>query len=177
MPEHHRHAMRLPRDLSLFIPVIAAGTIAALAGVYFHLPAAVGQALGGGLAGVACLVWMRGEDRTRPHVARRAAGPYVSPYEVRFDDIEVLVTRKGELVERVAWADLVTVGVHIDESFLPQPWWLLFASGGKGARYPGEARGAREMLGELQRRLPGFDNAGVIRAMGMMEGGVVLWER
>jgi hypothetical protein len=116
-------------------------------------------------------------EEARPKEARPRE-PYVSPFEVRFDDDEVLVTRNGEFFERVAWDDLVTVGVHIDsEAFLPEPWWMLFGRGSKHAHYPSDARGAREMLPELQRRLPGFDNEGVIRAMGLFDGGVVLWKR
>jgi hypothetical protein len=117
-------------------------------------------------------------DRRRSSRAPRPAGaPYVPPYEVRFDDVSIIVSRQSAADERVTWADLITVGVRIDEAFLPEPWWLLFAPGLKGIQYPSSARGASEMLHELQRRLPGFDNAGVIRAMGMMSGGVVVWER
>lgn len=117
-------------------------------------------------------------DRGRPARAPRPAGaPYVSPYEVRFDDVSITVSRQGTADARVAWAELVTVGVRIDEAFLPEPWWLLFGPELRGVQYPSSARGAREMLHELQQRLPGFDNAALIRAMGMMSGGVVLWER
>jgi hypothetical protein len=118
-------------------------------------------------------------DRRRPSRAPRPAGrPYVSPYEVRFDDVSIIVSRQGAADECVTWADLATVGVRIDdEAFLPEPWWLLFAPGLRGIKYPSSARGASEMLHELQRRLPDFDNAALIRAMGMLSGGMVLWER
>jgi len=31
------------------------------------------------------------------------------------------------------------------------------------------------MLKEMQRRLPGFDNAAVVKAMEMLSGGIVVW--
>jgi hypothetical protein len=43
--------------------------------------------------------------------------------------------------------------------------------------YPGEAEGGMKMLTELQRRLPGFDNRAVIEAMGLLEGGSLVWSR
>ena len=128
----------------------------------------------GVLATVAVFSLDRGKPARAPRPAR---APSVSPYEVRFDDVSIVVSREGTADARVAWADLVTVGVRIDDAFLPEPWWLLFVPTLAGIQYPSSARGASEMLHELQRRLPGFDNAELIRAMGMMSGGVVLWER
>jgi hypothetical protein len=171
--------MRSARTLSFLLAgIIGGGVVAGVVGAHFGVPKVVGEWIAGGVAGIVAIIVLAREDRTRLRDGTpRTTVPYVSPYAVRFDDTEVVVTREGKADERVAWADLVIVGVRIDDAFLPQPWWLLFASGGKGVWYPSEATGGREMLGELQRRLPGFDNAGVIRAMGMMKGGVVLWER
>jgi hypothetical protein len=171
--------MRSARTLFFLLAgIIGGGVVAGVVGAHFGVANVVGEWIGGGIAGIVAIIVLAREDWTRLQTrAARTTGPYVSPFAVRFDDTEVVVTRKGDADERIAWADLATVGVRIDDAFLPQPWWLLFASGGKGVQYPGEAVGAAEMLHELQRRLPGFDNAGVIRAMGMMEGGVVLWQR
>lgn len=70
------------------------------------------------------------------------------------------------------------VGITIEDCFLPVPFWMLARSRGKGGCvYPNDAVGAKEMLGELQRRVPDFDNRAVIQAIGMMAGGVVVWER
>lgn len=103
--------------------------------------------------------------------------PYETPYEVRFDDAEVRVFFKGELHKKIAWADIDAVGVKIDDSFLPAPWWILFADAETQCFYPSEAKGGMDMLTELQRRLPGFDNRAVIEAMGLMEGGRLVWSK
>ena len=105
----------------------------------------------------------------------RERAPYVCPYAVEFDESEVRVIYKGKSHESIAWSDLRAVGVKIDDSFLPAPWWMLFASQKSGCMYPSEAKGGAEMLGEMQRRLPGFDNRAVIEAMGLMDGGKLVW--
>lgn len=104
----------------------------------------------------------------------RERAPYVCPYEVEFDESEVRVVYKGKPHESIAWLDLRAIGVKIDDSFLPAPWWMLFTGQKSGCMYPSEAKGGAEMLGEMQRRLPGFDNRAVIKAMGLMEGGKLI---
>jgi hypothetical protein len=165
-----------PREfVLLLLCIFVFGGLAGLMGPVLGVPLGVSKVVAGVLIAAAFLYLDRHEPRP---LAPRRAPPYVSPYMVRIDDTEVVVTHDGKFVERVAWADLITVGVRIDDDpVLPEPWWLLFGGEKAGVHYPGSARGAREMLGELQRRLPGFDNAGVIQAMGLMSGGVVVWER
>lgn len=107
----------------------------------------------------------------------RESTPYVCPYEVEFDESEVRILYKGKPHESIAWSDLTSVGVKIDDSFLPAPWWVLFTSPKSGCMYPSEAKGWEEMLGEMQRRLPGFDNRAVIEAMCLMEGGKLVWSK
>jgi hypothetical protein len=165
------------RELLLPLLCIFLGGMAGFVGSLLGAPGRTGQLVGGVVGGIAYLYLDRRGQPARPSRPITPRAPYVSPFAVHFDDVEVVVTRAGAPFERVRWDDLVTVGVHIDDSFLPQPWWLLFGGQSKNAHYPSDAQGANEMLHELQRRLPGFDNAGVIRAMGMMSGGVVLWER
>lgn len=114
---------------------------------------------------------------TNPGNHRGSRTPYICPYEVEFDDAEVRVKLNGQLHEKLAWVDLKAVGVKIDELFLPAPWWMLFASPESGCIYPSEAKGGSEMLEEMQRRLPGFDNHSVIEAMGLMEGGRLVWSK
>jgi hypothetical protein len=102
---------------------------------------------------------------------------YVSPYVVSFDDEGVAVDIGGKKREAVRWADLVVVAIRIEDEYLPFPYWILFGRPGKGGcLYPNDAVGARAMLHELQARLPGFDNGAVIKAMGMMSGGVHVWK-
>ena len=102
---------------------------------------------------------------------------YVSPYVVSFDNQGVVVNIGNKKRESVLWADLMVVAITIEDEYLPFPYWILFGSLGKGGcLYPNDAVGAREMLHELQTRLPGFDNGAVIKAMGMMSGGVHVWK-
>ena len=102
---------------------------------------------------------------------------YVSPYVVTFDDEGVTVDIGGKKREAVRWVDLVVVAITIEDEYLPFPYWILFGRHGKGGcLYPNDAVGAREMLHALQARLPGFDNGAVIKAMGMMSGGVYVWK-
>jgi len=109
---------------------------------------------------------------------RRSSTPYVSPYVVQFDDQGVTVYFRKKHHETVQWADLAMVGITIKDCFLPEPFWILAGSPGKGGCvYSNDAVGAQEMLRELQRRLPDFNNVAVIQAMGMMAGGVVAWEK
>jgi hypothetical protein len=115
------------------------------------------------------------QSETHPDGSAQPAQPHACPYRVEFDDLEVRVIYKGELHERVTWSALMAVGIRIDESFLPAPWWYLFGTAQSGCVYPGEALGAREVLREMQVRLPDFDNVAVIEAMGLMAGGRVIW--
>jgi predicted metal-dependent HD superfamily phosphohydrolase len=103
------------------------------------------------------------------------AAPSQSRYAVTCDDEGVAVSHDGKLVENVRWADVTAVLIRIDDNFLPQPWWIVRSANG-GCMYPNEARGAEAAIDALSARLPGFDYAAVIRAMGLMSGGVVVWE-
>jgi hypothetical protein len=107
----------------------------------------------------------------------RPSGSYVSPYVVTFDDEGVVVDVGRKKRESVLWAELMVVAITIEDGFLPLPYWILFGCPGRGGcMYPINAVGAREMLHELQTRLPDFDNRAVIKAMGMMSGGVHVWK-
>lgn len=113
-----------------------------------------------------------------PRKERARRDPYVSPYVVRFDEKKVEVFFKNKPHESLLWDNLIFVGITIVDEFLPQPYWMLAGSKGKGGCvYPNDASGAKEMLRELQSRLADFDNVAVVRAMGMMSGGVVVWEK
>jgi hypothetical protein len=102
--------------------------------------------------------------------------PYISPYVVTFDDESVTVALADKWRESVRWADLVKVVIIIEEEDFPIPYWLLFGRPGKGGcRYSSEAVGAREMLRQLQDRLPQFDNRAVGLAMVMTSGGFTVW--
>jgi hypothetical protein len=113
-------------------------------------------------------------DRRR---SRESRTPYRSPFEVSFDDEEIIVTLDGARRESVRWKDLITVGIRIDqEGFLPATYWVLGGAPG-GCYFPTDAEGNQALLEALQTRLPNFDNRALIEAMGLMEGGRVLWQR
>lgn len=128
--------------------------------------------------GVALCAMVAGLYAFLPRKERVKGAPCVSPYVVRFDENGVEVFFKGKPHESVLWENLVFVGITIVDEFLPQPYWMLAGLKGKGGCvYPNDAAGAKEMLRELQIRLVDFDNGAVVRAMGMMSGGVVVWEK
>lgn len=128
--------------------------------------------------GVAVCAIVAGIYAFLPRRERVDGAPYVSPYVVRFDENGVEVFFKGKPHESVLWKSLVFVGITIVDEFLPQPYWMLAGTKGKGGCvYPSDAAGAQKMLRELQTRLVDFDDVAVVRAMGMMSGGVVVWEK
>ena len=98
-----------------------------------------------------------------------------SAYAVSCDDDGVTVARDGKTVESVRWPDVTAVLIKIDDSFLPQPWWIVRSANG-GCMYPNDARGAETAIDGLGSRLPGFDYAAVIKAMGLTSGGVIVWQ-
>jgi predicted metal-dependent HD superfamily phosphohydrolase len=156
MRESHERRARanLERSLSQLKPW--AGTIRAAARVLYYL----------GL-------------RRKLHPPLGGTGPgkaAESAYAVTCDDDGVTVARDGKAVESVRWADMTSVSIEIDDSFLPQPWWIVRGANG-GCMYPNDARGAEAALDPLAGRLPGFDYAAVIKAMGLTSGGVVVWQR
>jgi predicted metal-dependent HD superfamily phosphohydrolase len=113
--------------------------------------------------------------RLHPPVVSPGRGTVESRYAVMCDDDGIAVTRDGELVERMRWADVTSVLIRIDDDFLPQPWWLVRGASG-GCMYPNDARGAETAIDRLASRLPRFDYAAVINAMGLTSGGVVVWQ-
>lgn len=121
--------------------------------------------------------WRYDTPPARPRQRQRKHRPYQSPFAVTFDDTEIVVSLDGVRRESVNWADLVTVGIRIDdEAFLPATCWVLGGTSG-GCHFPTEAQGNAALLAALQTRLPGFDNRALIEAMGLMEGGRVVWQR
>jgi hypothetical protein len=88
------------------------------------------------------------------------------PDRVSFDDSAITRTMPDGKIETVRWADLYEVGIiTTDEGPLNEDvFWILAGSNG-GCAVSGGAQGMKELLERLQ-RLPGFDNAAVIEAMG-----------
>jgi len=90
-------------------------------------------------------------------------------YNVTFDEHGIVVTDPRGGTQRVAWTEMTRVAVRTTDEgpFLPDVFWELHAGGDDPAIiFPGGATGENELLAELQRRLPGFDNDQMIAAMG-----------
>jgi hypothetical protein len=169
----------------IFAVQLVLGAVLGAAGAAAGLSRAVTVSVLALAAGLAA-IWMQRSPlpppskqkllRASQHL-RKPRAAYVSPYVVRFSDEGVVVTIGDKKSESVLWADLVMVAITIEDCFLPEPFWILFGRPGKGGcLYPNQAVGAGAMLGELQTRLPGFDNLAVAKAMGMMAGGVQVWK-
>jgi hypothetical protein len=81
----------------------------------------------------------------------------------------------------VRWDCLTRVAIRTtsDGPFSPDVFWGLHAGSDKPAVvFSGGATGETELLAELQRRLPGFDNAAVINAMSSTSDRYfVAWQR
>jgi predicted metal-dependent HD superfamily phosphohydrolase len=133
-------------------------------------------------AAAAALWWLLYYTAIRPRMRRAPplaavarTPPAESRYAVTCDDEGVAVTFDGKLVESARWADVTAVLIRIDDGFLPQPWWIVKSANG-GCTYPNDARGAEAAIDALASRLRGFDYPAVIKAMGLMSGGVIVWE-
>jgi hypothetical protein len=87
-------------------------------------------------------------------------------FVVSFDEVEVRCVRPDGKVESVRWDDLQSVWIATtdDGPFGTDVYWVLEGAAG-GCAIPQGAIGERELLKRLQ-RLPGFDSAAVVAAMG-----------
>ena len=130
-----------------------------------HIAAAIGA-----LVGLA-LLWRR----------RTGAPSGLDPesrFVVRVTDTDVACERPDGKTERVTWSDLQRVEVLTtsDGPMAPDVFWLLHGTDG-GCAVPQGATGDSELLERLQ-RLPGFDNATFIEAMGSTsERRFLCWQR
>jgi hypothetical protein len=101
-------------------------------------------------------------------------------YVVTLDDRQILCRHPSGKEQAVAWKDLNAVIVETNDSgpFGMDVLWLLVGRGaGSGCVIPQGATGKRELLDALQ-RLPGFDNAQLIAAMGCTDNRTFLcWQR
>jgi hypothetical protein len=106
---------------------------------------------------------------------------YVSPYTVKFDENEIVVSIDGKPHESVAWADLIVIGIRIEnQGLIDVPYWILGGRSG-GCMYPSDALGHEAVTDEFKNRLPGFHcketYTTIAQAMTALEGGFVVWER
>lgn len=99
---------------------------------------------------------------------------------VRFDKEAVTVRLPDLEAQAMRWRDLVAVEVlTTDEGPLSMDvYWVLWGADGAHVWYPNGADGEGEMIAEMQRRLPGFQDSELRRAMGSTSNAVfALWGR
>jgi predicted metal-dependent HD superfamily phosphohydrolase len=174
-----RSLVRLQPDLrpasDVAMAVVAVAMIFGLGGGSIIAP--VWAAAAGAGTWLLYALLIRPRLRRPPLFALPRKAPVDSRYAVRCDDEGVSVMLDDKPLESMRWADVTAVLIRINESFLPQPWWVLVGRGGKkGCMYPSDARGADRALEILPSRFAGFDHAAVIKAMGLTAGGVVVWD-
>lgn len=108
---------------------------------------------------------------------RRQQGPLV--WKVRTDATSVGCEYPGGKVSSLPWDDLqqVLLVTTADGPWYPDAW-LVFHAPPQEFSLPTEAEGFDELLGVLEKRLPGFDFQAVIDAAGSTEQAVFqCWQR
>lgn len=100
---------------------------------------------------------------------------------ISFDDEKIAVRYENGARREVRWDALTMVGIRTTDEgpFQPDVFWGLHAGDeGPAVVYAQGATGDGELLDALQKRLPGFDNETLIRAMGCTENDFFLiWRR
>jgi hypothetical protein len=103
-----------------------------------------------------------------------------SRFVVSFGDQRIVCRRPNDTEESVTWDDLNAVIIETNDTgpLDTDVWWILVGQGAKsGCLIPGGATGEKELLERLQ-KLPGFDNAKLIDAMGCTDNKrFVCWQR
>jgi hypothetical protein len=92
-----------------------------------------------------------------------------SLYVITFDDQIIEVADPAGEIRQVGWDQITRVGIRTTDEgpFLPDAFWGIHSGGEKPVVvFPNGASGESELLAELQRRLPGFADQEVVRAMG-----------
>jgi hypothetical protein len=94
---------------------------------------------------------------------------------VEISGLSIESVRTGVPVEKVLWSDLQEVHIVNEDAWpIGTQYWLLIGRNRTGAVVPSDA-GAQELLVEMQKRLPGFDNRALIVAMGELSGSARIW--
>lgn len=100
---------------------------------------------------------------------------------VGFDDREITCSYPDGSFRKAAWSDLTEVRIQTTSEgpFAPDVfWWLHAGEPEPRLIYPQGAVGDPELLEAMPRRLPGFDDVAVRRAMGCTDDAMFLvWRR
>lgn len=109
---------------------------------------------------------------------KRNNGTSSLAYEVIVNSKEISCVRSDGHRETVHWNALQAVILEAVDSFpIGNVYWLLVGPNKTGCLIPMGATGDRKLLNSMQERLPNFDNEGVIKAMGMLDGRIIVWTR
>lgn len=100
---------------------------------------------------------------------------------VTFDAAGIRCSRPNNKQEYITWEKLDAVLIETTDEgpMLPDVFWLLLTKDmTSGCAIPQGATGEKELLEEMQRRLPGFDNEMLINAMTSTNNQrFLVWER
>ncbi len=100
---------------------------------------------------------------------------------VTFDDEGVRCTKPGSKEEHISWEKLDAVLIETTDQgpILPDVFWLLLTKDmSSGCVIPQGAIGDKDLLEVMQKRLPGFNNEMLIKAMTSTENQrFLVWER
>jgi hypothetical protein len=106
---------------------------------------------------------------------------YVSKYSVSFDEEGISSKHADGVVEELRWSEISDVYIEIVDSFLPEPWWILFNKERCRCSFPLSAVGQKDAVAEFEKRLVGFRNKAtykeVATAMVAMAGAYKVWPR
>jgi hypothetical protein len=129
----------------------------------------------GVLAGMGLISKILGSGKTKKFSNNPEAKNVIS-----FDDDQITVKYGTGETRSIRWSDLNMVGIRTTDEgpFLEDVYWGLHLNAeNPEIVYPQGATGAQELLGELQRRLPEFDNAKLCEAMGCTNNAFfLLWK-
>ena len=109
---------------------------------------------------------------------RRPRETAASPWVVSITGDHIACRYGRRKAERLAWSALTAVGLRADDAIpVGDVYWLLFDEAGGVCTVPISAQGSGALLGEMQQRLPGFDNEAVAEISSALDGGAIVWER
>jgi hypothetical protein len=155
--------------------------------------------IGLGLAAAALLLWIRAAHVGHgyllaalltcfvivwafvPALEARAKTHYLEkkPGSLRIDDVGVARTFDGGR-EVVTWAELRAVNIltTAEGPYAEDIYFVLVGENGRGCLVPHGLAAQHDLLGELERRLPGVDNLKVVEAMSSTdERSFTIWTR
>ncbi|EDY80965.1 hypothetical protein VDG1235_582 [Verrucomicrobiia bacterium DG1235] len=100
---------------------------------------------------------------------------------VTFDDEQIQVQQSNGNKEQIRWKDLLAVTIETTDEgpFLPDVFWILVGKNMEsGCVFPQDSTGDSDLIEELQKRLPDFDNEQFIEAMRSTDNNrFVVWKK